>query len=126
PSHVPLVRDESLSECGCMGDERIALILRRFTRFCCLNRGNAPWVPLDNSSRGWHHGRNLFEQRPKSHEAVFAEILHLVEWPDLWHAAVDLALRRTRRHRRPGQPLLPHSWWRHRSDARLRTALGDL
>src|SRR5262245_36226290 len=42
PSHAPLVRDGSLSECGCMGDERIALILRRFTRLCRLNRGIAP------------------------------------------------------------------------------------
>ena len=46
--------------------------------------------------------------RPSPDETVSAQILHLVEWPDLRHAIVDVAVRRTGRTRRAGQPLLPH------------------
>src|SRR3954471_14348280 len=59
-------------------------------------------------------------------ETVFAEVFHLVERPDVRHAIVDLALRRTGRQGRAGQPLLPHPWRQDRSDAWVRAALGGL
>src|SRR5262249_40272506 len=59
-------------------------------------------------------------------EALSAALLHLVEWPDLRHAAVDLALRRARGRGRVRQPLLPHQGRQDRPVAALRAALGDL
>src|SRR6266478_1805879 len=59
-------------------------------------------------------------------ETVSAQAFHMVEWPDVRHAIVDLAVRRTGRPGRTGQPLLPHPWRGDRSIARLRAALGDL
>src|SRR5258708_33906931 len=59
-------------------------------------------------------------------ETVSAQAFHMVEWPDLWHAIVDLAVRRAGGPGRTGQPLLPHQWRQDRSVARLRAALGDL
>src|SRR5579883_2392205 len=60
------------------------------------------------------------------HETVPAQILHLVEWPDLWHPALDLSLRRIGRRGRAGQPLLPDARRQDRSDAAFRAPLGDL
>src|SRR5712692_7789641 len=62
----------------------------------------------------------------RADENVLPALLHLVEWGDLRHAAVDLALRRVRGRGRIRQPLLPHQGWQDRSGARLRAALGDL
>src|SRR2546429_7879162 len=59
-------------------------------------------------------------------ETVSAQAFHMVEWPDVRHAIVDLAVRRTGGHGRAGQPLLPHPWRGDRSIARLRAALGGL
>src|ERR1700722_1185135 len=61
-----------------------------------------------------------------ANEAVFSQIIHVVEWPDLRHPIVDVAVRRTGRRRRRGQSLLPHQGSQDRSIARLRAALGDL
>src|SRR6266550_3961549 len=62
----------------------------------------------------------------RTDETVSAQAFHMVEWPDLRHAIVDLAVRRIGGPGRTGQPLLPHPWWQDRSVARLRAALGDL
>src|SRR3978361_1772450 len=59
-------------------------------------------------------------------ETVSAEILHMVERPDFWHAIVDMAFRRTGRRGRAGQSLLPHQGPQDRSGRRLRTTLGGL
>src|SRR5438270_9750692 len=63
---------------------------------------------------------------PSPHEAVSAEIFHLVERSDIRHAIVDVAIRRAGRPGRAGQPLLSDQGPQDRSDARLRTALGHL
>src|SRR5215211_7952915 len=70
--------------------------------------------------------RHDISNRPSPHEAVSAEIFHLVERPDVRHAIVDLAIRRTGRPGRAGQQLLSHQGAQDRSDARLRAALGGL
>src|SRR6266478_2146268 len=59
-------------------------------------------------------------------ETVSAQAFHMVEWPDVWHAIMDLAVRRAGRPGRAGQPLLPHPWRQDRSVSRFRAALGDL
>src|SRR5438067_714668 len=59
-------------------------------------------------------------------EDIPPALLHLVERPDVRHAALDVALRRACRHRRVRQPLFPYAWRQDRSDARVRAALGDL
>src|SRR5258705_13780536 len=59
-------------------------------------------------------------------ETVSAQAFHMVEWPDLWHAIVDLAVRRAGGPGRTGQPLLPHPWRQGRSLRRLRAGLGGL
>ena len=41
--------------------------------------------------------RHDISNRPSPHEAVSAEIFHLVERPDIRHAIVDVAIRRTGR-----------------------------
>src|ERR1700732_4233885 len=61
-----------------------------------------------------------------AYETVFSQIIHMVEWQDLRHPIVDVAVRRTGRRRRRGQSLLPHQGSQDRSVARLRAALGDL
>src|SRR5258707_4118213 len=81
---------------------------------------------LHNSACRWHQGRNAFSEPARIDETVSAQGFHMVEWPDLWHAVVDLAVRRAGGPGRTGQPLLPHPWRRDRSLARLRAALGDL
>src|SRR3954447_14591590 len=60
------------------------------------------------------------------HETISAQAIHLVEWPDVRHTIVDLALWRTGRHGRAGQYLLSHQGTQDRSDTRLRAPLGDL
>src|SRR6185312_5251714 len=59
-------------------------------------------------------------------EPVPAQDLHMVEWPDLRHPIVDLAVRRTGRRRRAGQSLFPHQRRQDRSHPGLRAALGGL
>src|SRR5262249_41252485 len=81
---------------------------------------------LDISVGQWHQGPSIEASAGRPHEAIFLEALHLVEQPDLRHAAMDLQVRRTRRRGRAGQPLLPHQGWRDRPDAALRAALGHL
>ncbi len=70
--------------------------------------------------------RLVLSNRPGPHEAVSAQIFHLVERPNVWHAIVDVAVRRAGRPGRAGQPLLSHQGPQDRSDARLRAALGGL
>src|SRR5258705_3097283 len=67
-----------------------------------------------------------FPEPARIDETVSAQAFHVVEWPDVRHAIVDLAVRRTGWPGRTGQPLLPHPWRRDRSLAWLRAALGDL
>src|ERR1700682_1890585 len=43
----------------------------------------------------------------RPHETVSAQAFHMVERPDLWHAIVDLAVRRAGGRRRAGQTLFP-------------------
>src|ERR1700737_181406 len=62
----------------------------------------------------------------RPHETVSAQAIHMVERADLWHTIVDMAVRRTGRRRRAGQPVLPHPRPQDRSVAWLRAALGDL
>src|ERR1700730_5739758 len=56
-------------------------------------------------------------------ETVSSQDVHMVERPDLRHAIVDVAVRRTGRRGRAGQPLLSHQGPQDRSGARLRAAL---
>src|SRR6476620_11389497 len=81
---------------------------------------------LDNCAGRWHQSRTDFPTVRPPDETIPAQILHLVERPDLWHAIVDLAVWRAGRYRRAGQPLLPHQGWPDRSDAELRAPLGGL
>src|SRR4030088_188196 len=60
------------------------------------------------------------------HETGSAQAIHMVERADFWHAIVDMAVRRTGRRRRAGQPVLPHARRQDRSIAWLRATLGDL
>src|SRR6266403_569952 len=62
----------------------------------------------------------------RTDETVSAQAFHVVERTDVWHAIVDLAVRRAGRTGRTGQPLLPHPWRQDRSVSRFRAALGDL
>src|SRR3954447_1243323 len=71
-------------------------------------------------------GSQLVAVTGLTHETVFPETFYLVERPDVWHAIVDVAVRRTGRRGRAGQPLLPHQRRQDRREPRLRTALGDL
>src|ERR1700739_3068029 len=64
--------------------------------------------------------------RARPYETILPETLHLVEQPDLRHAALDLAVRRVGGRGCPGQPLLPDSRRCGRSDPAFRAALGDL
>src|ERR1700731_4572769 len=66
------------------------------------------------------------ETVPRPDEAILAQNVHMVERPDLRHAIVDLAVRRTGRRGRAGQPLLPHQGRQDRSHAPLPTPLGGL
>src|SRR5260370_14112482 len=70
-------------------------------------------------------GLKCFSNR-RTDEAVSAQAIYVVERPDLWHAIVDMAVRRNGRPGRAGQPLFPHPRWQDRSLARLRAALGAL
>src|SRR5260370_16853106 len=58
---------------------------------------------LDNSTPRWHQNPTI-PNRPAAHETISAQILHLVERPDLWHAAMDVAVRRAGPRGRPPPP----------------------
>src|SRR6476646_11084840 len=64
--------------------------------------------------------------RKSAHENFLPAVLHLVEWPDLRHPALDLALWRTGRPGRVRQPLFPRPRRQDRSDLADGAALGDL
>src|ERR1700744_2506394 len=81
-------------------------------------------VVLDFRSLRWHHDPKQIGHAP--HETVLPETLHLVEQPDLWHAIVDLEVRRAGGRGRGGQPLLSAPRRRCRSGPAFRAALGDL
>jgi NADH:ubiquinone oxidoreductase subunit len=51
--------------------------------------------------------RHDISNRPSPHEAVSAEIFHLVERPDIRHAIVDVAIRRAGRPGRAGRKIDP-------------------
>ncbi len=87
--------------------------------------GQAIWRWLDIWGFRWHQSPTASNRTAEpAHETVPAEILHLVERPDLWHAIVDLAVRRAGRPGRAGQPLLPHQGRRDRSDAGISSGAG--
>src|ERR1700730_12931805 len=95
--------------------------IRAFTRPACRRRFwtsrfdggmNAPPLPISRMAA--------------ADENVSPALLHLVEWGNPGHVAVDLAARRARRRRRVRQSLLPRQGRQDRSGARLRAALGDL
>src|SRR5687767_13358150 len=73
----------------------------------------------------WHQGSCPFDSAVAD-ETVLLEIVHLVEWPDVRHPVLDLALWRVRRRGRVRQPLLPHARRQDRSRTWVRAALGDL
>src|ERR1700676_2799016 len=104
------------------------------------SRLSAAYGHLYHLQRGWTRGNRagMYGARrrppadlskpdsPTRHEELPAALLHLVERPDLRHAAVDRALRGAGRRGRVRQPLLPHQGPQDRSDAGFRAALGDL
>src|ERR1700716_4763800 len=92
----------------------------------CMRRSTSERTYLDNSACRWHQDATALLEPASAYETVSAQAFHMVERPDLWHAIVDLAVRRTGGRRRAGQPLLPHQGPQDRSVARLRAALGGL
>src|SRR5690348_9100665 len=93
----------------------------------CARDRSAIWRPaaLDKSSMGWHQSPTLTNPG-RAHETVLSQALHVVERPDLRHAAVDVAIRRARGAGRAGQPLLSDGRWQDRSGSAFRASLGHL
>src|ERR1700680_1678255 len=83
---------------------------------------------LDRVAARWHQAavKHARLRRASGDENLPAAVFYLVERPDLRHPSVDEALWRVCRRRRIRQSLLPHQGRQDRSDARPRTALGDL
>src|SRR5947208_8034203 len=94
PSLAPIVRVTSVTDRNCMRHERIAPIARHSFAESPTSQSSEPDARtlLDNSACRWHQGRNPLLEPARTDETVSAQVFHMVEWPDLRHAIVDLAV----------------------------------
>jgi hypothetical protein len=109
-ARVLIARKPNLSDRNCMRNERIAPIPRHaearsgHAKYWCAKAAvqgcntRLQYQPLSGQSAApVASERHDISNRPSSHEAVSAEIFHLVERPDVRHAIVDVAIRRAGR-----------------------------